>query len=96
MANGRLLVESRVGVLGSGEVGRRLAAGFRGRDHDVMIGSRDPAKAELREWLSVDGAVATVQQRYVVGGTPGPWFRAGARDGIVHLQSWLDGHGAGT
>jgi 8-hydroxy-5-deazaflavin:NADPH oxidoreductase len=55
MANGRL-ARSRVGVLGSGEVGRRLAAGFRGRGHDVMVGSRDPGKAELREWLSGDGA----------------------------------------
>jgi hypothetical protein len=55
MGNGRL-AESRVGVLGSGEVGRRLAAGFCSRGHDVMIGSRDPAKAELREWLSGEGA----------------------------------------
>lgn len=55
MASGRL-AQSRVGVLGSGEVGRRLAAGFRSRGHDVMIGSRDPGKPELREWLSRDGA----------------------------------------
>jgi 8-hydroxy-5-deazaflavin:NADPH oxidoreductase len=55
MANGRL-ARSRVGVLGSGEVGRRLAAGFRSRGHDVMIGSRDPGRAELGEWLSGDGA----------------------------------------
>ncbi len=55
MTNGRL-ARSRVGVLGSGEVGRRLAAGFRSRGHDVMIGSRDPGKPELREWLSGDGA----------------------------------------
>jgi 8-hydroxy-5-deazaflavin:NADPH oxidoreductase len=49
MANGRL-AQGRIGVLGSGEVGRRLAAGFCSRGHDVMIGSRDPGKAELREW----------------------------------------------
>ena len=55
MASGRL-ARSRVGVLGTGEVGRRLAAGFRSRGHDVMIGSRDPGKPELREWLSGDGA----------------------------------------
>ena len=54
MANSRL-AQSRVGVLGSGEVGRRLAAGFRSRGHDVMIGSRDPGKPELREWQSNDG-----------------------------------------
>jgi predicted dinucleotide-binding enzyme len=55
MVNGRL-AQSRVGVLGSGEVGRRLAAGFCSRGHDVMIGSRDPGKPELREWLAGDGA----------------------------------------
>lgn len=55
MANGRL-AQTRVGVLGTGEVGRRLAAGFRSRGHDVMIGSRDSGKPELREWLSGDGA----------------------------------------
>ena len=55
MANGRL-AHGRIGVLGSGEVGRRLAAGFASRGHDVMIGSRDPGKAELREWLAGDGA----------------------------------------
>ncbi len=55
MTNGRL-AQSRVGVLGSGEVGRRLAAGFASRGHSVMIGSRDPGKPELREWLSGDGA----------------------------------------
>jgi hypothetical protein len=55
MTDGRL-AQSQVGVLGSGEVGRRLAAGFSSRGHDVMIGSRDPGKPELREWLSGDGA----------------------------------------
>jgi predicted dinucleotide-binding enzyme len=55
MVNGRL-AHSRVGVLGSGEVGRRLAAGFSSRGHSVMIGSRDPSKAELHDWLTGDGA----------------------------------------
>ena len=54
MAEG--LAETRVGVLGTGEVGRRLASGFRGRGHEVTIGSRDPEKPELREWLSTEGA----------------------------------------
>jgi 8-hydroxy-5-deazaflavin:NADPH oxidoreductase len=55
MANSRL-AHSRIGVLGTGQVGRRLAEGFRSRSHDVMIGSRDPGKPELREWLSREGA----------------------------------------
>ncbi len=50
------LAQTQVGVLGTGEVGQRLAAGFRGRGHEVMIGSRDPDKPELREWLSGGGA----------------------------------------
>jgi 8-hydroxy-5-deazaflavin:NADPH oxidoreductase len=54
MANG-LLAETRVGVLGSGEVGRRLAAGFHSRGHDVMIGTRDPNKSKLQGWLSTEG-----------------------------------------
>ena len=69
MASGRL-AESRVGVLGSGEVGRRLAAGFQSRGHAVMIGSRDPGKPELREWLSGDGAgvkAGTFEQAAVHG-----------------------------
>ncbi|HZO77359.1 MAG TPA: NAD(P)-binding domain-containing protein [Solirubrobacteraceae bacterium] len=55
MTNGGL-PRTRVGVLGTGEVGRRLAGGFNSRGHDVMIGSRDQEKPELREWLSGDGA----------------------------------------
>ena len=55
MVNQRL-AQRRVGVLGTGEVGRRLAAGFRERGHAVMIGSRDPDKSELRDWLSGGGA----------------------------------------
>jgi 8-hydroxy-5-deazaflavin:NADPH oxidoreductase len=57
MVNGRL-ARTRVGVLGSGEVGRRLAAGFAGRGHSVMVGSRDPNKPELHEWLAGEGAGA--------------------------------------
>lgn len=53
MSNGR--AHSRVGVLGTGEVGRRLAAGFKDRGYQVMIGSRDSGKSELRDWLSADG-----------------------------------------
>jgi predicted dinucleotide-binding enzyme len=53
------LGKRRIGVLGSGEVGRRLASGFAQCGHDVMIGSREPDKPELREWLAAEGAGAT-------------------------------------
>jgi 8-hydroxy-5-deazaflavin:NADPH oxidoreductase len=55
MSDGRL-EQKRIGVLGSGEVGRRLAFGFAQCGHDVMIGSREPAKAELSEWIAGNGA----------------------------------------
>ena len=59
------LAHIRVGVLGSGEVGRRLAQAFRSRGHDVVIGTRGPDKPELSEWLAGDGvgvAVGTFAQ----------------------------------
>ena len=34
----------KVGILGSGDVGKTLARGFAAKGHDVKIGSRDPAK----------------------------------------------------
>ncbi|HEU4928870.1 MAG TPA: NAD(P)-binding domain-containing protein [Candidatus Krumholzibacteria bacterium] len=34
----------RVGILGSGDVGKALAAGFSSYGHDVTMGTRDPAK----------------------------------------------------
>ena len=39
----------KIGVIGSGEVGRTLAAGFLTHGYEVMIGSRDPEK--LSEWV---------------------------------------------
>ena len=38
----------RIGVIGSGEVGTTLAAGFAKHGHAVTIGARTPAK--LAEW----------------------------------------------
>ncbi len=41
-----------VGVLGSGDVGKRLAGGFAARGHDVVVGTRSPGKAELGAWAA--------------------------------------------
>jgi 8-hydroxy-5-deazaflavin:NADPH oxidoreductase len=38
----------KVGVIGSGEVGQTLAAGFLKHGHEVMVGTREPAK--LADW----------------------------------------------
>ncbi len=46
----------KVGVLGSGDVGKILAAGFAKHGYEVMIGSRTPAK--LGEWATSNPKVA--------------------------------------
>ncbi len=42
----------RVGVIGSGNVGQTLAAGFVRHGHETMIGTREPAK--LSDWLKAN------------------------------------------
>jgi predicted dinucleotide-binding enzyme len=39
----------KAGILGSGDVAKSLGAGFLKHGHDVMLGTRDPAK--LKDWL---------------------------------------------
>jgi 8-hydroxy-5-deazaflavin:NADPH oxidoreductase len=41
----------KIGILGSGEVGRRLAGGCINLGHHVMIGTRNPAKEEIQQWI---------------------------------------------
>ncbi|HEV7920657.1 MAG TPA: NAD(P)-binding domain-containing protein [Thermoanaerobaculia bacterium] len=47
----------KVGILGSGDVGKALARGFLGLGHEVRIGSREPEK--LREWAAAAGERAS-------------------------------------
>jgi 8-hydroxy-5-deazaflavin:NADPH oxidoreductase len=49
-------MSEKIGVIGSGQVGKVLAAGFKKHGHDVMIGSREPDK--LNEW-SASAGIAT-------------------------------------
>jgi predicted dinucleotide-binding enzyme len=42
----------KIGVIGSGAVGQVLASGFLKHDHEVVIGTRDPAK--LAEWAKAN------------------------------------------
>ncbi len=44
-----------IGILGTGDVGKVLAAGFKAVGHDVTIGTRDPASGKLRDWLAQAG-----------------------------------------
>src|SRR5207248_2476080 len=48
----------RIGIVGSGAVGRALGRGFASRGHEVRIGSRQPQSEELRQWLAAAGARA--------------------------------------
>jgi predicted dinucleotide-binding enzyme len=74
------MAKMKVGVLGSGDVGRVLATGFMSLGHDVKIGSRDPGK--LREWLESTGGRVT-------GGT----FEQAAKFGDLIVMATL---GTGT
>jgi predicted dinucleotide-binding enzyme len=40
----------RVGVLGSGSVGKVLGAGFASLGHEVRIGTRHPDRDDIRQW----------------------------------------------
>ena len=59
----------RVGVLGSGVVGRTLAEGFLKHGYEVMLGTRDPARGEVPVWLAANpGAKAgTFRETAVFG-----------------------------
>jgi predicted dinucleotide-binding enzyme len=41
----------KIGILGSGEVGRRLGDGFIQLGYHVKIGTRNPRKEEITEWI---------------------------------------------
>ncbi|HYO05720.1 MAG TPA: NAD(P)-binding domain-containing protein [Phototrophicaceae bacterium] len=45
----------RVGILGSGEVGQRLGDGFMQLGYSVKIGTRNPKKEEILEWIDSHG-----------------------------------------
>jgi predicted dinucleotide-binding enzyme len=45
----------KIGVIGSGDVGRRLADGLLDLGHEVKIGTRDTSKKEVVEWIDKHG-----------------------------------------
>jgi 8-hydroxy-5-deazaflavin:NADPH oxidoreductase len=49
----------KIGVLGSGDVGRVLGAGFAGLGHSVKLGTRDPRKPEVQAWVRATGKGAS-------------------------------------
>ncbi|MBS1911305.1 MAG: NAD(P)-binding domain-containing protein [Bacteroidetes bacterium] len=69
----------KIGILGTGNVGRTLGTGLIGLGHEVMIGSRDAAKPELQQWVADNGA----------GASAGTFADAAAHGEIVMLcTSW--------
>jgi 8-hydroxy-5-deazaflavin:NADPH oxidoreductase len=41
----------RIGILGSGDVGRALGTGFASLGHEVLIGTRHPEQPKIQEWV---------------------------------------------
>ena len=42
----------KIGILGSGDVGRRLGDGLIELGHTVTIGTRNPKKDDVNQWIS--------------------------------------------
>lgn len=67
----------RIGILGSGDVGRTLAAGLRAAGHEVVMGSRTPAAADLVTWCERTGVPAAL-----------PAETAAAAEVVVLATAW--------
>jgi len=49
----------KIGMLGSGGVGQSLGLGFVSLGHEVMMGSREPGKDDIKAWKAKAGAKAS-------------------------------------
>jgi 8-hydroxy-5-deazaflavin:NADPH oxidoreductase len=49
----------KIGILGSGDVGKKLGTGFISIGHEVMLGSRDPGSDNVTGWIAANGAGAS-------------------------------------
>jgi 8-hydroxy-5-deazaflavin:NADPH oxidoreductase len=45
----------KIGILGTGSVGKALGIGFATLGHDVMMGSREPDREDVKEWRKKAG-----------------------------------------
>jgi len=50
----------KIGIVGSGDVGRALGAGLAAVGHQVKLGTRDPSQDKIKAWLARAGAKASV------------------------------------
>src|SRR5688572_13290069 len=49
----------KVGILGTGDVGRTLGKGFAALGHEVKMGSRDAKNDKLKKWIAEAGSRAS-------------------------------------
>lgn len=54
------MTPTKVGILGTGDVGRVLGAGFASRGHEVKMGSRDARNEKAQKWAKETGPRASV------------------------------------
>lgn len=59
----------KVGIFGSGDVAKSLAAGFMEHGHAVMLGTRNPSKLEDWDWKNHGGIVGSIADTAVFGET---------------------------
>lgn len=45
----------KIGIIGSGTVGRALGFGFADQGHEVMLGTREPEAEKIRKWVKDTG-----------------------------------------
>jgi hypothetical protein len=49
---------------------------------------KQPDLLTSESWYRVDARVASLRERWIVRGKPGPWYVADAVDGLVFVRSW--------
>jgi 8-hydroxy-5-deazaflavin:NADPH oxidoreductase len=57
----------RIGVIGTGNVGRALAFGLGAAGHEVVVGGRDPGRADLASWAEGAGVEVAHVEKAVEG-----------------------------
>jgi predicted dinucleotide-binding enzyme len=50
----------KIGIIGSGDVGRALGRGLAAAGHQVKLGTRDPSQDKIKAWLAEAGAPVSV------------------------------------
>ena len=70
-----------IGILGSGDVGRRLGDGLIALGHKVKIGTREPGKLDIQQWINNHG-----QEK----ATAGTFAEAASYGDVIDVTNPLD------